>query len=156
MEVISSAASSVATPTANGGAVMMARISVFTDDELAYLHGERRLGRVATVGKDGTPHVTPCGWTHNAEQDTIDLTGRELDHTKKFRDVAHSGRAAIVIDDLASVNPWRPRALEVRGRADAISEPEPLIRIYPERIISWGVSPERSARTVHHQSSGPG
>jgi pyridoxamine 5'-phosphate oxidase family protein len=131
----------------------MARVSVFTEDELAYLHGERRLGRVATVGKRGPPHVTPCGWTHNAETDTIDLTGRELSQTKKFRDVARSGQAAIVIDDLASVNPWRPRALEVRGRADAISEPEPLIRIYPERIVSWGVGAEPSARTVHHESA---
>jgi pyridoxamine 5'-phosphate oxidase family protein len=129
----------------------MARASAFTDDELAYLHGERRLGRVATVGKDGTPHVTPSGWAHNVEQDTIDLTGRELNRTKKFRDVAHSARAAIVIDDLASVSPWRPRALEIRGRAEALTYPEPLIRIYPERIISWGVGPEPSARTVHHQ-----
>jgi pyridoxamine 5'-phosphate oxidase family protein len=129
----------------------MARVSAFTDDELAYLHGERRLGRVATVGKDGTPHVTPSGWTHNVERDTIDLTGHELNQTKKFRDVAHSARAAIVIDDLASVSPWRPRALEVRGRAEAISDPEPLIRIYPDRIISWGIGPERSARTVHHK-----
>ena len=54
----------------------MARLSVFTNDELAYLHGERRLGRVATVGKDGTPHVVPGGWTHNTEHDTIDVTGR--------------------------------------------------------------------------------
>jgi pyridoxamine 5'-phosphate oxidase family protein len=76
------------------------------------------------------------------EQNTIDLTGHELDRTKKFRDVARSGRAAIVIDDLASINPWRPRALEVRGHADAISDPEPLIRIYPERIITWGITPE--------------
>jgi pyridoxamine 5'-phosphate oxidase family protein len=129
----------------------MARASAFTDDELAYLHGERRLGRVATVGKGGTPHVTPSGWAHNVEQDTIDLTGRELNRTKKFRDVAYSARAAIVIDDLASVSPWRPRALEIRGRAEAITDPEPLIRIYPERIISWGVGPEPSARTVHHQ-----
>lgn len=129
----------------------MARASVFTDDELAYLHGQQRLGRVATVGKDGTPHVTPTGWAHNVEQDTIDLTGRELDQTKKFKDVARRPRAAIVIDDLASASPWRPRALEVRGRAEAISGPEPLIRIHPDRIISWGIGPEPSARTVHHQ-----
>lgn len=43
----------------------MQRPSVFTAAELEYLHGQRRLGRVATVGKDGTPHVVPSGWTHN-------------------------------------------------------------------------------------------
>ena len=76
---------------------------------------------------------------HNPEHDTIDVTGRDFDRTKKFRDVARSGRAAIVVDDLASVDPWRPRAVEVRGRAEALCEPQPLIRIHPERIVSWGI-----------------
>ena len=122
--------------------------SVFTPEELSYLHEGRRLGRIATVGADGSPHVVPSGFTHNVELDTIDVTGRDVEKTKKFRDVARHGRAAIVIDDLASTDPWRPRALEVRGRAEAVSEPEALIRIYPERIVSWGLAPTRSARTV--------
>ena len=126
----------------------MTASSVFTTAELDYLHGGRRLGRIATVGKDGTPHVVPSGWVHNPELDTIDVTGHDVDQTKKFRDVARSGRAAIVIDDLASVNPWRPRAIEVRGRAEAVLEPEALIRIHPERIVSWGVDDRRLARTV--------
>lgn len=33
--------------------------SVFTETELAYLHGERRLGRIATVGKDGIESEHP-------------------------------------------------------------------------------------------------
>ena len=123
-------------------------MSVFTDPELAYLTGERRLARIATVGQDGMPHVVPVGWAYNSEHDTIDVGGRQLERTKKFRDAARSGRAAIVIDDLASTNPWRPRAIEVRGRAEAIEEPEAIIRIRPERIVSWGLDSERSARTV--------
>jgi pyridoxamine 5'-phosphate oxidase family protein len=123
-------------------------MSVFTDPELAYLTSDRRLARIATVGEDGTPHVVPVGWAYNGEHDTIDVGGRQLEQTKKFRDVAHSGRAAIVIDDLASTNPWRPRAIEVRGRAEAIEEPEATIRIHPERIVSWGLEGQRSARTV--------
>ena len=115
--------------------------SVFSAAELSYLHGGRRLGRVATVGKDGTPHVVPVGWTHNRELDTIDVGGRQLERTKKYRDVLRTGRAAIVIDDLESINPWHPRAVEVRGRAEAIAEPEPLIRIHPERVVSWGLEP---------------
>lgn len=123
-------------------------MSVFTDAELAYLHGDRRLGRVATVGVDGTPHVVPVGWTHNTYLDTIDVGGYNFEQTKKFRDVVRSGRAAIVIDDLASTDPWRPRAVEVRGAAEAVTEPVPLIRIHPERVISWGIEPQRHARTV--------
>ncbi len=114
-------------------------MSAFTDPELAYLTGERRLARIATVGKDGTPHVVPVGWSYNPEHDTIDVSGRQLEQTKKFRDVARSGRAAVVIDDLASTNPWHPRAVEVRGLAEAIKEPEAIIRIHAEHILSWGL-----------------
>ena len=123
-------------------------MSVFTQAELRYLSGGRQLGRIATVGADGTPHVVPVGWIYNAARDTLDVGGYELEQSKKFRDIARTGRAAIVIDDLESTDPWRPRGVEVRGRADAISLPTPLIRIYPERIISWGLEQGRSARTV--------
>ena len=122
--------------------------SVFTRAELAYLHGGRRLGRVATVGKDSTPHVVPVGWMHNRELDTIDIGGHGLERTKKYRDVQRTGRAGIVIDDLESTDPWRPRGVEVRGAAEAIPLPTPLIRIQPERIVSWGLGVPRSARTV--------
>lgn len=114
-------------------------MSAFTDAELRYLRGERRLGRIATVRRDGTPHVVPVGWTHNPDEDTIDVGGRALEGTKKFRDVARTGRAAIVIDDLESTDPWRPRGIEVRGRAEAIAAPRPLVRIHPERVVSWGI-----------------
>jgi pyridoxamine 5'-phosphate oxidase family protein len=119
--------------------------SVFTPAQLAYLHEGRKLGRIATLGADGTPHVVPSGWEHNLELDTIDVTGRDVSATKKFRDVRRSGRAAIVIDDLASINPFRPRAIEVRGRAEAIGGPNSLIRIHPDRIVSWGLQPPETA-----------
>lgn len=131
-------------------------MSNFTPDQLAFLNGsggERRLGRIATVGEDGTPHVVPVGmWIHNVAEDAIEVRGRGLEATKKFADVTRNGRAAIVVDDLASIDPFRPRAVEVRGRAEAVTDPEPLIRIHPERIVSWGTNPERpserSTRTV--------
>ena len=127
----------------------MSRImSVFTDIELAYLRDGRKLARIATVGRDGTPHVVPVGRSHDAGADTIDVAGIELQRTKKFRDVARSGRAAIVIDDIASIDPWHPRGIEIRGRGEAIAMPTPLIRIHPERIVTWGVEAHNSARTV--------
>jgi pyridoxamine 5'-phosphate oxidase family protein len=123
-------------------------MSVFRESELRYMAGGRQLGRIATVGADGTPHVVPVAWIYNAVRDTIDVGGYELEHTKKFRDVARSGRAAIVIDDLASTDPWHPRGIEVRGRGEAIAMPTALIRIHPERIVTWGLERGRSARTV--------
>jgi pyridoxamine 5'-phosphate oxidase family protein len=121
---------------------------VFTEAERNYLAGGRQLGRIATVGADGTPHVVPVAWIYNAARDTIDVGGNGLERSKKFRDVARSGRVAIVVDDLASTDPWRPRGIEVRGRGEAIALPTPLIRIHPERIVSWGIEARPSARTV--------
>jgi pyridoxamine 5'-phosphate oxidase family protein len=111
----------------------------FSADEKAYL-GERRLARLATVGRDGTPHITPIGmWHLSADAAWVEVTGRNFAASKKYRDVAATGRAAIVVDDLASTDPWRPRGVEIRGTAEALSEPEPHIRIHPDRVISWGL-----------------
>jgi pyridoxamine 5'-phosphate oxidase family protein len=126
-------------------------MSAFTPRELGYL-SQQRLARLATVGADGIPHVTPVGFRHNETHDTIDIGGAQLERTKKYRDVRRTGRAAVVIDDNPSVDPWRVRGIEIRGHAEAVSEPRALIRIHPTRIISWGLesdSPtERRSRTV--------
>ena len=79
-------------------------MSVFTDTELDYLAGQR-LGRIATVGPGGQPHVVPRSFRYNAEHDAIDVAGLRMSQTKKLRDVQRTGRASIVIDDV--VPPWR-------------------------------------------------
>lgn len=126
-------------------------MSTFTDRELAFLTGGPRLARIATVGADGTPHVTPVGWSYNAAENTIDIGGAALQRTKKYRDIRRHPRAAVVIDELASTSPWRVRGIEIRGRAEALAQPD-LIRIHPERVISWGIETdavgERHARTL--------
>src|SRR5919202_1188805 len=108
----------------------------FTEDEIDYLRSGL-LGRLATVGRDGTPHVAPVGFSYNAELGTIDVGGHDMANTKKFRDVARSGRAALVVDDVQP--PWQPRGIEIRGWAEALAEPRHLIRIHPERVVSWGI-----------------
>ncbi len=92
--------------------------------------------------------MVPVAWIYNAVRETIDVGGHDLEHSKKFRDVARSGRVAIVIDDLESTDPWRPRGIEIRGSGEAIVFPTPLIRIHPERIVSWGLETRSSARDV--------
>ncbi len=43
-------------------------MTAFSEAEIEYLTGERRLGRLATVEKDGLPHVVPVGmWHYNSE-----------------------------------------------------------------------------------------
>jgi hypothetical protein len=51
-----------------------------------------------------------------------------------------------VIDDV--LPPWRPQGIEIRGTADAITDPEPRIRIHPQRIVSWGFEGASGAHRV--------
>jgi pyridoxamine 5'-phosphate oxidase family protein len=112
----------------------------FSELELRFLMSQHRsLGRIATVGRDGTPHVVPSGWTYNETLGTIDVTGREVETTMKFRDVSRTGKAAIVIDGVDSGEEFNPWAIEVAGRAEPISGPPALIRLFPDRVRSWGL-----------------
>jgi pyridoxamine 5'-phosphate oxidase family protein len=119
---------------------------MFTDAELEYLRSQR-LGRLATLAPNGTLQNSPVGFRVDAEAGVIEIWGRDLANTKKFRNVAANGAVAFVVDDLASVNPWTVRGFEVRGEADALTDQEPpnsymsreVIRIHPRRIISWGL-----------------
>ncbi len=115
-------------------------MSAFTPSELTYLSGQP-LGRIATAQPGGTLQVSPVGFHHNAELDTIDVSGYGMARSRKYRNVADNGRVAFVVDDLGSTEPWRPRCVEIRGHAEAIDDAHagPLIRIHPERIISFGV-----------------
>jgi pyridoxamine 5'-phosphate oxidase family protein len=130
-------------------------MTAFTDLELAYLRGERtdgapglswrrRLARLATVGPDGMPHVTPVGWSLDRDATAIEIGGADLLRSKKFRDVLQTGRAAVVIDDV--LPPWQPRGIEIRGRAEAIPGGRPRIRIRPVRIVSWGLEADARSR----------
>jgi pyridoxamine 5'-phosphate oxidase family protein len=122
-------------------------MSDFTDAEIAYLQSQR-LGRIATVGPDGHPHVVPVGFRYNPELDTIDIGGHDFAKRKKYRDVQHNPWVAFVVDDLASTNPWRPRMLEIRGTAEVLGSgggqvipgfDQEMFRIHPHRIVSIGI-----------------
>jgi pyridoxamine 5'-phosphate oxidase family protein len=124
-------------------------MSIFSAAELAYLQEPGlRLGRLATVGPDGMPHVAPLGWCLGHAGAYLEMTGRNFSRSKKFRDVAISGRAALVIDDV--LPPWRPRGIEIRGRAEAIPGPPATIRLIPNRVISWGLHEGRTIEDTYH------
>ena len=132
-------------------------MSVFTEKELEYF-ASQRLGRIATVGPDGQPHVVPTSFRYNADHDAIDVGGLRMSQTKKAHDVQRSGRASIVIDDV--LPPWQPRMIEVRGTATVVPSggkafgerfEDTIVRIQPTRIIAFGIDsggPGTNARSV--------
>lgn len=69
-------------------------MSAFSEPEIEYL-GSQRLGRLATVGNDGMPHVVPVAFRYNRDVDSIDIGGHDFARRKKFRDVQRTGVAAL-------------------------------------------------------------
>jgi pyridoxamine 5'-phosphate oxidase family protein len=128
-------------------------MSVFTDAEREYLLGGVRLGRLATVGADGAPHVVPTSFRYNPDHDSIDVGGHDFATRKKYRDALRHPKVAFVVDDIVSLDPWRVRGIEVRGVVKVLDTggtalgpglaPE-MFRIMPRRIVSWGMRDQDS------------
>lgn len=118
-----------------------------SDSELAYLRTQR-LGRLATVDAQGRPQANPVGFFLR-DDGTVDIGGRAMGGTKKWRNVAANRFVSLVVDDVASLDPWTVRGVEIRGEAEQVVGPhdlgahlsEELIRIRPYRILSWGLDP---------------
>jgi pyridoxamine 5'-phosphate oxidase family protein len=123
-------------------------MSVFNPIELEYVRSQR-LGRLATVTPGGKPQNAPVGFHYNPDLDAIEIGGRFMSRSKKFRNIQNNPNVAIVIDDV--VPPWQPRGIEIRGMAEALptggkelfgpnyEADAGLIRIRPTQIISWGL-----------------
>ncbi|GAA4069891.1 PPOX class F420-dependent oxidoreductase [Actinomadura miaoliensis] len=127
----------------------------FTQAELDYL-ATQHIGRLATVSPDGKVQNNPTNFFLDAAAGTIVIGGGALGRSKKFRNVQQGSTVAFVVDDLATVDPWAPRGIEIRGTAAALTDQEPpmpgfsreIIRITPTKIVSWGLGGPRTSRTV--------
>jgi PPOX class F420-dependent enzyme/OxyR family protein len=122
-------------------------MSVFTALEITYL-ASHTLGRLATVGADGQPHVVPVTYRYNEVEDAIDIGGVGFEATKKWRDVQRNPRATFLVDDAL---PGEAHAIEIRGIAEANPSggerinprfpsfrPE-FIRLRPRFVVSWSI-----------------
>lgn len=117
----------------------------FSEAERAYLRTQR-LGRMATVDAAGQPQVNPVGFFPR-DDGTVLVGGMAMGRTKKWRNLHDNPKVALVVDDLASVRPWRVRGVEIRGEAELLVGPHELgphfsaevIRIHPRRVHSWGL-----------------
>ena len=119
---------------------------VFTPAELSYLRSQP-LGRLGTLLPGGAPQLSPVGFFVDEATGVIDVRGHSLGASRKFRNVEADPRVSFVVDDVPDPRDWKPRGVEIRGRAEALRDaaggpawasPE-VIRIRAERIISWGI-----------------
>ncbi len=113
-------------------------MAAFTDAEVSYLLAQP-LMRFATASLDGRPDVVPV--VFELDGDDIITAGFDISHTIRYRNLQANPRATVVIDDLASTQPWSPRGLKILGAAAIETRGDgECFRISPEVIISWGIN----------------
>ncbi|NEA34534.1 PPOX class F420-dependent oxidoreductase [Streptomyces sp. SID13031] len=125
---------------------------MFSRGELEFLAGQK-LGRLATKVPDGTLQNNPVGYFVSDEY--IDIGGHGMGASRKFSNVQADPQVSLVIDDLSTDQGWVVRGIEIRGRAEAVTDVAPpmpgfsreIIRIRPDRILSWGFD-DSSRRNV--------
>ena len=136
---------------------------MFSEPEVQYLKSQR-LARIATVSNKGQPDVVPVAFEFDGKNFYVGSHSQDIFHrTLKYKNVKDGNkRVALTIDDLESIEPWRPRAIKVYGTAEVVEHkgifgPGKYLRISPQ--VSWsfgikGLKQEgiRRVKTVHNQS----
>ena len=113
-------------------------MNAFTESERSYLTSQP-LMRFASASPSGKPDVAPV--VFSLDGDDIVTSGFDIARTVRYHNVKANPRATLVIDDLASMDPWSPRGIKIMGTA-RIEEGNdgPHFRISPEVIVSWGIN----------------
>ncbi len=115
----------------------------FTKREVDYMRSQP-LGRLATVDGNGQPDNAAVGFRVD-DDGVISIAGMDIAASRKGRNVlAGNSRAAFIVDDLESIDPWRPRGIRVYGRIElvgAAGEPPQggRFKLTPETSWSWGI-----------------
>ena len=129
---------------------------MFSEAEVNYLKTQR-LARIATASPRGTPEVSPVGFEFDGKHFCVGSHSREVfPKMRRYKNITSGkARVSVIIDDLASVNPWRPRGIKVSGKAEVIEHKGIFgdgryFRIKPGLSVSWGIEPAKgeSRRSV--------
>ena len=125
---------------------------MFSKAELDYLKTQR-LARVASASTKGTPEVSPVGFEFDGKYFWIGSHSQSIFFgTRRYRNLTTgSGRVSLVVDDLVSVDPWRPRGIKVSGKAEVMDHsgmfgPGKYFRITPFVTTSWGIEPSEERK----------
>ena len=114
---------------------------MFSAPEIEYMKTQR-LCRFATVSADGQPDVVPVAFEFDGKYFYVGSHSQDIFlRTRKYKSVKNgNNKVALAIDDLKSVDPWRPREIRVYGTAEIIEHkgifgPGKYLRITP--TVSW-------------------
>lgn len=113
----------------------------FTPAEVEYINSQP-LGRIATASPKGRPDVAAIGYDFDGTY--FYISGRRNEVTQKYKNAKRNPRASLVIDDLATIRPWRPRGIKIFGDVDFVTRTgyvgeKEYLRIKPTRKHAWGL-----------------
>jgi pyridoxamine 5'-phosphate oxidase family protein len=116
-------------------------MQMFSQSELDYIRSQA-LARIGTASPAGRPDVAVVGFDFDGE--FFYVSGRANEATRKYRNTRENPVASLVIDDLASVKPWRPRGIKLFGPVDFVQHKgyageKEYLRLKPSRKYSWGL-----------------
>ena len=114
---------------------------MFSEREVNYLRSQR-LARIATVSKELQPDVAPVGFDFDGT--CFYIGGLNLVKSLKYKNTLENPKVSLVIDDLESINPWKPRGIKIHGVAEVVTREGyagsgEYILITPEVKWSWGI-----------------
>jgi pyridoxamine 5'-phosphate oxidase family protein len=133
---------------------------MFTDAEYEFLVSHGR-GRLASIGPESAPQIHPAPFVVDVILGCVEIGGRNLRDSQKYRNVRRDPRVSLIIDDDASPlhgpDDTQGRGVEIRGLAEVSETPWPMsegfgtdvIRIRPVRIDTWNIDgPGHRSRLV--------
>ena len=120
--------------------------------EIQYLKTQR-LARIATASSQGEPEVSPVAFEYDGKYFYIGSHDQSIFfRTRRYKNIKNGNtRVCLVIDDLESIDPWKPRAIKVHGTAEVV-EHEGIfgkgsyLRITPRVTVSWGIEPMKDGQ----------
>jgi pyridoxamine 5'-phosphate oxidase family protein len=137
--------------------------SIFSGKEVEYIKSQS-IARIATAAeveeglvnrsedsssKIVQPDVVPVGFYFDGEY--FYIGGFDMPRSTKYKNVLRNKSIALVIDDLKSIKPWRPRGIRIYGDAEITKrqgaslekygefETVYSIKITPRKKRSWGI-----------------
>lgn len=118
---------------------------MFSKPEIDYLKSQR-LARFATVNSKGQPDVVPVGFEFDGRYFWIGSHDQQIFFLgMKYKNVKNGNKlVSLTIDDLESVNPWKPRSIKVNGNAEIMDHEGMFgkgkyIRVTPKTSWSMGI-----------------
>ena len=111
---------------------------MFADNEITYIQSQP-LARLATVSEDGQPDNVAIVFEYDGSH--FYIGGVKPKNSRKYKNLrAGNDRVALLIDDMASIKPWKPRGIRIYGKAEFVERngqfgPGTYMRITPE--VSW-------------------